>query len=991
MLRRRAFTLLVATSFIAAACGDDGPPSSTFYERNIQPVLTQFCAGNTAGCHSTNADDPFSFAAGNLDVTSFENVQKRRDLLRPFGPFTVPPMLIKAVASSDDLGFVYNGEFVPLEVQHSGGAIFSTSADAYITLLTWINNGATENGLPPPERPEEGGGACSTVLPVGFDPSVYTGDANFGEFKNNVQPVLNTCNSGNCHGTPAADLYLTCGDNDDQIAFNFSRMWSFVDDPVDNSQVLQVPLAVSAGGWFHSGGDHFSSRGEASYAAIRDWAEKVGKLNFGEGDPGKQFFADNVQPILLKRGCSFEACHSPSSTNDFKLRSGSQGFFSAVALERNYELLKKEFLAFEVPDVRRGRAVAKTILPQFSGIAHRGGPVLETPGSGGSDPANCTTPYNPLTASAYCTFQEWLNIERAALIASGTVLPLGDGDSVPLVYVNRQESHVATLLEFDTYQPDSDLMVGTAALGANSRITNVINTVSLLDNCPGASNRAVVDVRNPDISPNGNRVAFAMRTSASEPLSLYLVDIDGQNCSVLTPPQPDVSGMKIHNFDPAWSPDGEWIVFASTRGINGTPAVSRKKFLPQSDIWRIRVDGTSAEPITYLTNSEITPQWMREGRIIMTTEKVSAGFYQLAGRRINWDRTDYHPLLGQRAQSALASADDPDTLRPSVDYELVTDIREAFNGDFLIILADDGARGGAGTLAVFNRSVGTMEVGRTDPGYLQSMVIIDPAATGRVGAATNGAYRSPFPLMDGQTMVSYAGYTGDLGTATSFDWDIVAIDHRTGTRTTLVGGPGAQVEAVLGLKYPERNFFLNRRQLVFGGGVDAAETGGEEYSVVHFPDAPLIFTLLNANLRRGRPAELFDNATSLAVYVENFAPPGTTSGSGEGGIYENRTLIGRANLASDGSVRIRTLAGAGVILELQDANNTPIVTMKEEHQLGPAEVISLGIKRDLFDPVCGGCHGSVSGSELDVFVTPDALTGASSSESADATPTDLLP
>ena len=807
-----------------------------------------------------------------------------------------------------------------------------------------------------------------------------------------MQPVLQACASGNCHGTPAADLYLTCGQDDDQIAFNFSRMWSFVDDPVDNSQVLQVPLAVSAGGWSHSGGDHFSSRSDPDYVAIRDWASKVGKLDFGAGDAGKRFFADNVQPILLKRGCSFEACHSPDATNDFKLRSGSQGFFSAVALQRNYDLLKRDFLAFEVPDVRRGRAVAKGIFPQYGGIPHRGGPILTTVGAGGSDPSTCPSPYDPAVASAYCTFQEWQNIERSSLIAQGKVLPLGNGDTVPLVYINRQETHVATPLEFDTYQPNSDLLVVDATVDAAGSIVSVSNTRSLLDNCPGTTDRTVVDVRNPDVSTDGARVAFAMRTSASEPLSIYLVDIDGQNCQVLTPPQPDVAGMKIHNFDPAWSPDNQWIVFASTRGIDGTPSVSRKKFLPQSDIWRMRVDGTGTpEPMTYLTNSELSPQWIREGRIVMTTEKVSEGFYQLSGRRLNWDRTDYHPLLGQRSMSPYADADDPDAMHTSVGYSQVTEIRENFDGDYLIILSDEGARGGAGTLATFNRSIGPMEVGRDDPGFLHSMNIIDPAATGRVGEATNGAYRSPFPLPDGQTMVSYTSYNGDLGTATSLDWDIVAINHRTGQRTTIIGGPGAQVEAVLALKYPDRTFYYNRRQLVFGGKVSPADTGGNQYAIIHFPDAPLIFTLVNANLRRGRPVDLFDSGAQIAIYKENPAPAGTTSGDGEGGIYQNRTLIGTAPLADDGSARIRTLAGVGVILELQDASGNPLVTMKEEHQVGPGEEISLGIKRDLFDQVCGGCHGSVTGKELDIFVTADALTGASSSESATVSPTDILP
>jgi hypothetical protein len=51
--------------------------------------------------------------------------------------------------------------------------------------------------------------------------------------------------------------------------------------------------------------------------------------------------------------------------------------------------------------------------------------------------------------------------------------------------------------------------------------------------------------------------------------------------------------------------------------------------------------------------------------------------------------------------------------------------------------------------------------------------------------------------------------------------------------------------------------------------------------------------------------------------------------------------------------------------------------MTEEHQFGPGEMTSLGVSRDFFNGVCGGCHGSVEGPELDVVVNPDALTGAS--------------
>ena len=98
--------------------------------------------------------------------------------------------------------------------------------------------------------------------------------------------------------------------------------------------------------------------------------------------------------------------------------------------------------------------------------------------------------------------------------------------------------------------------------------------------------------------------------------------------------------------------------------------------------------------MTSLLGSELSPAMMANGQVTMTAEKASADFYQLSGRRINWDLTDYHPLLAQRA---ISQGFDPNTqtmaMHPSVNYAQATEIREAVDRNFLIVLSDVGTKG----------------------------------------------------------------------------------------------------------------------------------------------------------------------------------------------------------------------------------------------------------------------------------------------------------
>jgi hypothetical protein len=184
-----------------AACGDP-PPSDTYFEHFIQPVLVQNC-NTVSGCHQINMDPTiadFGRAAGNLDVMTYENVTKRRDLLITYGAYKYPGLLIKATAPTniptlgdDDLTVEYNGASLPLQVAHSGMGVLDPDSDAFQILFEWMQNGATENGLEPATPPQEGEGPCSTALSSDFgapEIAAAMGDPTFDEFRANVQPVL---------------------------------------------------------------------------------------------------------------------------------------------------------------------------------------------------------------------------------------------------------------------------------------------------------------------------------------------------------------------------------------------------------------------------------------------------------------------------------------------------------------------------------------------------------------------------------------------------------------------------------------------------------------------------------------------------------------------------------------------------------------------------------------------------------------------------------
>ncbi|HXJ21713.1 MAG TPA: hypothetical protein VMT03_15925 [Polyangia bacterium] len=984
----KSWTLAVA--FAAAGCTVKKPPEQHFYDVHIQTIFNTSCVGNTSPCHKV--DPTTGTALGNLDLSSFEGVQKRRDVLRTYGSYPQPLLLLKALPASG-IQIPYRGQFYTSEIRHSGGSPLAPNSEAYFELKNWLDNGANIDGIAPEAVASVGVGSCNTALPPASQRvPVDTTTQAYADFVNNVQPMLaSSCAYGTCHSSVQADLYLTCGSDDDQLQFNYAQAAGFViaadPDPtvvnVDQSEILLRPLAPAAGGVSHTGGTFFQSRSDDTWKSWEDWAKEVQAtpLSVGVKTAGQTFFEDNVMPKLLVRGCDLEGCHSPDGFNDFRLRSGAFGFFAPAALTRNYHALADDFMAFDTIDIKQSRAVKKNILAQNGGTTHRAGPILEDEGASTNDP--CPQPFDPATNTrAFCVFQAWQQTERQDRAAS--VSPMKSGDVLPLAFVARPPNG-DTLLQFDSYEGMADLKLADATLDAAGKVVSVGNVRSALGPCAGLSGQDV-DVRGPEFSYDATKVVFAARPGAASGLDLWQLDLAAGTCTQLTHDGGRlVAGttVRVHNFDPVYAPDGT-VVFASTRG--GT--LTLRNFLPNSDLFRVAPGGSFDNPqqMTFLLNSELAPAFMQDGRVSFTAEKATPDFYQLSGRRMNWDLTDYHPLLAQRAQSTDTFTD---TLYPSVGYQQATEIREGLDRNFLLVLSNDQALGGGGALATFNRSIGPFEADRTEVTFVKSMVVIDAGATVDNGS---GVYRSPFSLPNGEILVSYAaGVSHPLTDVPRYD--LVAVNPLDGSRRSLAAG-GAQsfVEAALGYKRGETELFQNLPQLVFGGHSGEPDVGTN--GVMHFPDLPVLATLLGANLRHGRNVAAYDSAASLKVYQELPPPAGSTPATvtltgTTIPTYSNRMPLGSASSMSDHSLMTLVPAGVPLILEVDDSSGNALFTMTEEHQVTPGEYITPGPPRAVFNNICGGCHGSISGSELDVAVSADALTGASVSLSRGQIPQQL--
>ncbi|MDX8402356.1 MAG: TolB protein [Mariprofundaceae bacterium] len=125
---------------------------------------------------------------------------------------------------------------------------------------------------------------------------------------------------------------------------------------------------------------------------------------------------------------------------------------------------------------------------------------------------------------------------------------------------------------------------------------------------PDGSERELSLGANPAVSPDGQRIAFSMAAGRSR--HLFVMDADGGNLIQLT-------SERAVDVQPAWSPDGRWIVFTSNRARPDLRHGEKSGW----DVWAVGIDGRNLTQLTFDPARDGAPDVSPDGWVYFHSDR----------------------------------------------------------------------------------------------------------------------------------------------------------------------------------------------------------------------------------------------------------------------------------------------------------------------------------------------------------------------------------
>ncbi len=734
------------------------------------------------------------------------------------------------------------------------------------------------------------------------------------DFERDVLPTLEQrCFSAACHGVGPGDAWPEAGglfvrvgadgrvaDAEEVYAAALARVSTAAPR---SSTLVRVPMPAWAGGGPHAGAATYTGPDDPAVVALLDWIarEERGGEDVALTDLEAQFAAE-VAPVLVER-CARGGCHGPRDVafSAFPLHPDPIDGRIAPADIPAARLAARKHLDLWGADPARARLIRKAIGLAAGGLFHRGNAGTFFPEA---------PPGAPLDAPGMQAILRWAHAERAALGVEDGRAPSA------LIWVEGPAAPRAPF-RIEPGPTGSDLfMARWPALDDAENLTAALH--------PGED----VEIRDPALSHDGARVAFAMRRGAATNFAIIELELATRAWRTIA----DGPGSFV---EPVHAADGRWIA-----AWDGHGEVSADGPGVAPELVAIGPDG-ALERLTFTPIPEVSPAFLAAGKtrgqlVFGTRREGPRGPEAVLFRFPLCHDANLHGEPEYHVQHGASLAPwAPRTARDLPDGR-----------QLVVVLPSATAPDDRGALVVLDRSLGpTLQFGQTASlgGFRDPIEWVD----------ADPRFRDPAPLPDGRAIV----VDGD---------GLALLDLEAEPRLS-------SLRAVAGVSLRSPVPVFARPDEDDGHALTTDPAGPTGFLALR--DVAVLEALFGrAEPRGARP--LRDDLYALRLLAAEPRPAGTWVGASRA---IPARVLAEVPLAADRSLWLRVPARTPILLQLLDARGMVVGRQLDRwYYANGGETIPGGTNAETYASACAGCHGAMSGEPGEAAApAPDALSSAS--------------